>query len=29
LEKDFEKIEFPKSFEEMRNFLDDFDKKFF
>jgi len=29
MEKDFEKIEFPKSFVDMKKFFDDFDKKFF
>lgn len=29
MEKDFEKIEFPKSFDDIKKFFDDFDKKFF
>lgn len=29
MENDFEKIEFPKSFDEMRKYFDDIDKKFF
>lgn len=29
LENDFEKIDFPQSFDEMKTFFNDFDKKFF
>ncbi len=29
MEKDFEKIDFPKSFNEMKKFFDDFDTKVF